>query len=201
MKIYRLPQSDPENFGPKRVRSKKYRKLEKHGQLDLFTSGKILRLQPSSSFEEALVLDESGDTQSAKKWYQKAIQIEDSTADACCNLGIILYEEKDYPSAINNFTLCLGHNPRHCEAHFNLANVYAEVGDLGLAKLHYRIAIEIEPGFLGSYINLGLALAKNDEYEEAIEVLNTFLAQAPEHERQPAEDLVTTLKVMASNSR
>lgn len=194
MKIFKLPQSDPENFGPKRVRSKKYRDLEKNGQLNLFTSNKIHRLEPRSLFDLALQYDEKGDTEAAKKLYMKSIKKESDVADAYCNLGIISCEEKNYAEGINFFALCLKHNPRHYKAHFNLANTYAEIGDIELAKIHYQVSIKIAPNFPNNYFNLGLMLAKNQEYAEAVKNLEYFISVAPPDEQNFAVDFIKKLR-------
>jgi tetratricopeptide (TPR) repeat protein len=199
MKIFKLPQSDPKNFGSKRVRSKKYRELEKNGQLNLFTKGKILHMNAQSPFEKALALDEKGETEAAKKMYFKSIEMDRNTADAYCNLGIIACEEKKYAKGINYFTLSLKYNPRHYKAHFNLANTYIEIGDTKLAKIHYKVSIEIAPEFPNSYFNLGLTLAKMQEYKEAIKVLKKFLSLAPSLEQQTAKDFIQKLSVITDS--
>lgn len=197
MKILRLPQSDPKNFGPKRVRSKRYRELEEHGQLNLFTSGKILHLQSLSTFEEALLLDERGDSEGAKKLYQKAIERKESVDDAYCNLGIIAFGEEKFAEAVDYLTMCLSKNPRHYQAHFNLANVYAEIGNMSLARQHYRICIRINPDFVSAYFNLGLTLASFEEYDAAVKALRTYLDLADFDDQQPALELIQQMQALA----
>jgi len=192
MKIHRLPASDPKKFGPKRVRTRRNRTLEDYGQLNLF-SGKILYLNSDPPFEQALHLDEQGEYTEAKKYYLKAIDIEDSVADSYCNLGIIVSRNGDYSEAVNYLTLSLRYDHRHYEAHFNLGNIYAEIGEVPLAKIHYEIAIEIEPGFSNSYFNLGLLLVMNHKYDEAIKWLKKYLEIAPQGEYQPALELINKI--------
>jgi tetratricopeptide (TPR) repeat protein len=50
----------------------------------------------------------------------------------------------------------LKHDPRHVEAHYNLANLYYDAGDFPLARLHYEAATQIEPNFSLVYYNLAL---------------------------------------------
>ena len=68
-----------------------------------------------------------------KQEYLKAIESKDSIADAYCNLGILESQDKNYSKAIDCFTLCLKEDPRHFEAHYNLANLYAEIGNFMFA--------------------------------------------------------------------
>ena len=121
---------------------------ELQGQLNLFrveTPPRLARLL--TPFEEALLLHEQGDAQAAEH-YQEAINEGDNVAEAYCNLGILNLERGQTSSALDNFTRSLKNDPRHVEAHYNLANLYYDAGDLQLAKLHYEAAAQIEPGLL-----------------------------------------------------
>lgn len=192
-KVVQFPISSPEKFGFKPVRKKKSEQPDKKGQLNLFAGGKLVKLNQLTPFEEALIMDDQGETQKAKDLYQKAIELKDSVADAYCNLGIIESEARQYTKAIDCFTRCLKEDPRHYEAHYNLANQYAEVGNLALAKIHYQMCIEIEPAFPNAYFNLGLTLAMNREVEQAIQSLLTFRSVAEADDRSQAEDLINML--------
>jgi tetratricopeptide (TPR) repeat protein len=183
----------PEKFGLQRARQKKGKKAGKPNQLNLFTGGKVVKLNQLSVFDEALLLDEQGQTKSARQYYQRAIEEDDCLADAYCNLGIIESTEGNYPKAIDCFTLCLKQDPRHCEAHYNLANLYAEVGNHALAKMHYAIAIELEPNFPNSYFNLGLTLAIIKEYKDAVQYLKMYRDLTPSEEHHQTNDLIFKL--------
>jgi tetratricopeptide (TPR) repeat protein len=191
-KVVKFPIQTPEKFGFKPVRKKKASRQEKQGQLSLFTGGKVVKLNQLSPFEEALILDEQGEPK-AKGLYQKAIQVGDSIADSYCNLGILESQEKNYSKAIDCFTLCLKEEPRHFEAHYNLANLYAELGNFPLAKVHYQMSIEVEPDFPNSHFNLGLTLAMNKEIEEAILSLMNYRRLAPPEDHSHVEELIDNL--------
>ena len=198
-KIIQFPLNPaPEKLGLQRARKKKGKEGGKAGQLDLFTGGKVIKLNQLTVFEEALFLDEQGDIKQARQYYQKAIEANDCAADAYCNLGIIESQEGNYAKAIDCFTLCLKQNPRHYEAHYNLANLYAEVGNHRLAKMHYTIAIELEPNFPNSYFNLGLTLAVTKEYKEAVQYLKKYKDLAPAEEHQQTDDLIYKLSTTLS---
>jgi tetratricopeptide (TPR) repeat protein len=192
-KIIKFPIPTPEKFGPQRVRKRKEPRQSSTGQLNLFTSGRVIKLNQLSVFEEALILDEQGNKERAKVGYQQAIDQEDSVADAYCNLGIIESVEGLNTKAIDSFTNCLKVNPRHFEAHYNLANLYAELGNLPLAKAHYEISIQLEPSFPNSYFNLGLTLAMNKQFEDAIKTIRKFRKLAPAEDQMLADDLIKKL--------
>jgi len=193
-KVIQFPGSSPEKFGFKPVRKKRKSTGEIPGQLDLFSGGKVRSLHPLSVFEEALMLDEEGDNRGrVREHYLKAVESGDSVADAYCNLGILESEEHHNIQAIDYFTKSLKEDPRHHEAHYNLANLYAEIGDLPLAKIHYQMAITIEPEFPNSYFNLALTLAINKEVEESIKALLTYRDLVYDEDRNQAEQLINNL--------
>lgn len=191
-KVIQFPKPHVEKFGFRPVRKKGKPSKGKQGQLDLFSVGKVVRLNQLSRFEEALLLDDRGDSK-AREIYLRSIEEGDSIADSYCNLGVLESQAGNHTKAIDCFTRCLKENPRHYEAHYNLANLYAEVGNLGLAKVHYRISIEVEPHFPNSHFNLGLTLAMNKEIEEAVESLKAYCRLVSPKERGQAEELIQTL--------
>jgi tetratricopeptide (TPR) repeat protein len=192
-KVVQFPVPSPEKFGFKPVRKKKPGEPEKKGQLNLFAGGKLVKLNQLTPFEEALLIDDTGDAMKARELYLRAINEKDAVADAYCNLGIIESEARNYTKAIDCFTRCLKEEPRHFEAHYNLANQYAEVGNLPLAKVHYQMSIEIEPEFPNSYFNLGLTLAMNKEIDDAIQALVNYRNLVAPEERGQAEELIGML--------
>lgn len=191
-KVIQFPVPNPEKFGFKPVRKRGREEPNKHGQLNLFTGAKVVSLHKLSLFEQALLLDEQGDAQAAEV-YQQAIDAGDSVADAYCNLGILESEKKNLTKAVDCFTKSLKADPRHFEAHYNLANVYAEIGNYPLAKIHYQISIEMEPTFPNSHFNLGLTLAMNREIEDAIKSLLHYKSLVAHDEQSQAEELISNL--------
>ncbi len=191
-KVVKFPIQTPEKFGFKPVRKKREVPPEKPGQLNLFLGGKLVKLNQLSTFEEALMLDEQDDDR-ARGHYQKAILERDSIQDAYCNLGIIESKLRNYSKAVDCFTLALKEDPRHFEAHYNLANLYAELGNLPLAKVHYEMSIGIEPEFPNSYFNLGLTLAMNKEIEEAIQALLSYKRLSTQDDQHQVDELIENL--------
>lgn len=191
-KVVKFPVQPPEKFGFRPVRKTRPANPNKPGQLNLFVGGKVVKLNQLSSFEEALLLDEQGDER-ARELYLKAIVEFECVPDAFCNLGIIESRARNYSKAVDCFTLSLKEDPRHFESHYNLANLYAELGNLPLAKLHYQISINIEPEFPNSYFNLGLTQAMNKEIEESVQSLLTYKRLAAQDDVTPVDELIDSL--------
>lgn len=194
-KVIKFPVPAPEKFGPERVRKKKDEGEEKttNAQLNLFISAKVVRMHQLSPFDEALMMDDQGEKSKAKAGYQKAIDNGDSVADALCNLAIIESQEGITAKAIDHFTQCLKYEPRHHEAHYNLANLYAEIGNFPLARVHYEIAIEIEPSFSNSYFNLGLTLAMTKDFKEAVKAIQQYRELTPLENHRQTDELLFKL--------
>ncbi len=190
-------------LGYKRVRK---RAAESPDQLHLFPrpTGQVLPFAPQLSvFEQALMLDERGDP-AAAEFYAKAIAEQDCVADAYCNLGIIESQGGNTAKAFDCFTTSLKLNPRHSEAHYNLGNLYFDVNDLHLARIHYEMAGQVDPSFANVYFNLGLVQAISNDLAAAINALMRYQELVSEAEGRNVEELLHNLRkslAAAKNSR
>jgi tetratricopeptide (TPR) repeat protein len=158
---------------------------ELQGQMNLFKAAQSRVSRLLSPFEEALMLHERGDAKAAQL-YREAILEGDNLADAYCNLGIIELEQGRMPKALDCFSLALKNEPRHVEAHYNLANLYFDASDLQLAKLHYETAAELEPGFSPLHYNLALVYYKLEDLDGACAALHRYKELAPEDQEMKA---------------
>src|SRR5436190_16794140 len=179
------------------TRVKRRAKAAEHpGQLHLFTqpTAQILSFaSPLSAFEQALMLDERGDLKAAE-FYTRAIENQDCVADAYCNLGIIESEKGNTTRAFDCFTTSRKHDPRHSEAHYNLANLYFDVNDFRLAQIHYEMAAELDPSFASVYFNLSLVRAINNDSTAALNALDRYRSLVSEEEAHNAEELLHDLQ-------
>jgi tetratricopeptide (TPR) repeat protein len=193
-KVVKFPQPTPEKFGFKPVRKRRENSGTSQKQLNLFAGGRVVKLGNLTTFEEALILDEQANPQ-AKALYLKAIEEGDCVADAYCNLGILESQDNHHSQAIDYLTMGLKHDPRHFEAHYNLANLYAEVGNLLLAKVHYQMAIQVEPDFPNAHFNLGLTLAMLNESKQAVEELYAYKRLSEKDDLRHVDELIATISL------
>src|SRR5204862_2681851 len=98
------------------------------------------------------------------------------------------------PKAFDCFTTALKHDPRHLEAHYNLANLYFELNDFRLAQIHYEMAAEVDPSFANVYFNLALVQSINDELAAAIGTLTKYQQRVSADEARHADELWRNLK-------
>lgn len=196
-KIIKFPVQAPEKFGNRRIRRKRKPDLEEFGQLNLFEAGKVIDLPGDKSFfEEALQRDERGDGQ-AEKYYLLAIENEECMEDALCNLAVLKSSNGDHISAVDYLTQCLKRSPRHFEAHYNLGNVYSDIGNFELAKAHYELATQISPEYPNGHYNLGLVLISLKDYKNALDSINRYVDLEPNTDITKAKELITTLTAIA----
>jgi len=198
-RVVKFPVNASPRFKLKPVRSKKKEK-EKDSQLNIFNSpdSKVVQMTGSlSPFEEAMIYDQEG-SRKARKLYEKAIEKNDHAADAWCNLGILEYQEGNKSKAVSSFTRSLKEDPRHFEAHYNLANVYLDIENLELAKLHYEVAAEIDSRHADVFYNLGVVYAMLKEFDHAIESLEKHLELVPASESNDARGFLLSLKASLS---
>jgi len=93
---------------------------------------------------------------------------------------------------------CLKENPRHFEAHYNLANLYAEWEIWRLLKFITRS--QLRSSLLpNSHFNLGLTLAMNKEIEEAILSLQSYSRLVSHQEKKQALELINNLSHTLGN--
>lgn len=181
-------------FGYKRVRRRG--RFADPNQLPLFAepTAQILSFTPDlGSFEHALVWDEQGDPRAAEL-YRKAIAEGDCVADAYCNLGIIESQKGNTTKAFDCFTTSLRHEPRHAEAHFNLGNLYFDVNEVRLARVHYELAAEMDPSFANVFFNLALVLAMGHDLAGSINALTRYKELVSEEDGRTADELLENLK-------
>ena len=154
---------------------------ELQGQMSLFRpqGSQVARLL--TPFEEALLLHEQGDER-ATEFYVEAISEGDNIAEAYCNLGIIELDLGNTIGALENFTQSLKNDPRHVEAHYNLANLYYDACDFPLARLHYEAAAQIEPNFSLVYYNLALVYHRLNNVPAATQSLKRYKELEPSDE-------------------
>lgn len=186
------------------TRVKKRAKAGEHpNQLPLFPqpTARILSFAPDQSwFEQALMLDEREDPKAAE-FYARAIEENDCVADAYCNLGIIESQKGNTTRAFDCFTTSLKHEPRHSEAHYNLANLYFDLNDFRLAQAHYLMAAEVDPVFANVYFNLALVQVINNDPVAAVATLNKYQELVSQDEARVAEELLRNLKKSLAGAR
>lgn len=110
----------------------------------------------------------SGRTIAAEQNYRKAIEIKPDYADAYCNLGNLLRDQKRFDEALvccfEAIRLC----PNLAEGHNNLGNVLKDLDRLSDAEASFREAIRLQPTLPEAHYNLGNILKSAGRLMDAV---------------------------------
>lgn len=115
---------------------------------------KVDETSAKAHFIRGFALKEKGDTATAIKAFQKAVDLDQSYYDAFIQLGL-LFSAKKNKLAIDYFNSALNLKPQSIEALYNLAMYYQETEDFNKAMEKYRNILQIDPRYKFAYFNLG----------------------------------------------
>ncbi|MDX9858174.1 MAG: tetratricopeptide repeat protein [candidate division Zixibacteria bacterium] len=90
------------------------------------------------------------------------------------------FELGRFREAADHYRRIIERGDAGAETYNDLANCYFKLEELDQAELFYREALSIRPGDYSAARNLGLALARQERYEEAIEFLEAVAGSTDE---------------------
>jgi tetratricopeptide (TPR) repeat protein len=116
----------------------------------------------------------------AEQYYLNAINISPNSEEAIYNLGIYYQENEKYDRAIETYTTLLKINPRHFDAHFNIATIDTRwLKKYDEALTHFSQAIEIDPKNARGYFGRGVCYKKMGNLKNAEADFRTALQMDP----------------------
>jgi tetratricopeptide (TPR) repeat protein len=108
-------------------------------------------------FEKGLDLEQAGaPLNEVIQAYQKAAEIDPTSAGALVNLGTVYFNVRDWRQAEQFYRKAVDVDPEYALAHFNLGNLYDERGDQAAALDHYLAAIAIHARYADAHYNIAL---------------------------------------------
>ncbi len=114
----------------------------------------------------------------AIKEFQKAIELDPSSAHAHDNLATVYSEKKLYREALGEYLTAIRLEPDSATAHYNLACFLAtHAQDMAVAE--YGESIQLDPEYPDAHLNLGLTFADLGKTEEALKELGRAIELAP----------------------
>ncbi len=129
------------------------------------------------------------DTQAAEA-FQQAAKLDPDLAEAHFRLGLVydalnkLEEaEGEYKKAVETYKKYLNENPKDAEGHYNLAQAYSALHLYSEAVREYRQAAKLKTDDADIYYDLGMALTKLAQYDEAAVAFSKSLEIDPENYR------------------
>jgi Flp pilus assembly protein TadD len=92
------------------------------------------------------------------------------------------YMRKDFTARLSGFAHAVRVDPDDLEAHYNLASLSEQSGDMRAAETHYREALRIDPVHPQSLNNLGVLLCRRNEIAEAVPLFEQALKEQPDYD-------------------
>jgi predicted TPR repeat methyltransferase len=126
---------------------------------------------------------ECGQLEEARDAYRRALEIAPAHADTLVNLAITLRSLGDPATALEKVKQAINIAPEHVSAHHNLGNILHDLKEYELALTAYNNAIELNPSDEDESTKaIAKILYRHDRQEEAIAMLQRFLAKKPNDE-------------------
>ena len=145
--------------------------------------------RPSSSTQKSArtysnlgtVLVEKGLVDEAIANYQKAVELEPTSALVHTNLGTVLGDKGRLDEAIASHRKAIELVPKLAAAHSNLGENLTKKGQLDEAIAECEKAVELEPTSAGAHHNRGNALLRKGQFDEAMACFRKALDLDPTH--------------------
>jgi len=131
-------------------------------------------------FDQAIALHQRGELHAAERLYQRVLLMEPASFAPRHMLGVIRYQQGQYPQAMEQITAALELNPNIPDAWTNLGNVQMAAGRAEEALASYRKALALSPAnpaLAGAVARILWDLGRKDE---ALEEITRLLAARPE---------------------
>ncbi len=133
-----------------------------------------------SCITKGLAAEEDDDSESAERWYRRALSMEPRHAGALVNLGNLVFEQGRHRTASELYRAATRVKPSFAPAWYNLANSLDELGRRDLAVENYKKCLSIDPNYADAHFNLALVLEKDGSRVSARHHWEAYLNLEPE---------------------
>jgi tetratricopeptide (TPR) repeat protein len=107
------------------------------------------------------------DFDSAKRYYERSLKLNNKYAEAINNLGTIAYAKKNYRRAIGQYKKALRYNPESASIYSNLGTAYFARKNYDDAMKAYQTAISLDPEVFDHTSTAGVLLQERTVEERA----------------------------------
>jgi tetratricopeptide (TPR) repeat protein len=141
---------------------------------------RVRRAAAEHWFQRGLELEQTGaPLEEVIEAYQKAVELDPTSAGALVNLGTIQFNARNWKDAERYYLDALQADPNYALAHFDLANLYDERGDRLKALEHYQAALKISPQYADAHYNLALLYQASNQPMTAVRHWTEYLKLDP----------------------
>ena len=136
---------------------------------------------PKIRLAQAVALHQQGQLAQAKAMYTRLLEEDSAHADALHLLGMVAYQERNYPLASDLIQKAIAIQPSMAGYYSNHGLVLRELGQFELALASYEKSLSIRPGVPETYNNQGILYAGAGRYKEAIDCYDRAIAAKPDY--------------------
>ncbi len=109
-------------------------------------------------YDLAISTAKAGQTHESIDFFRQLIAIDNEYKHAHTNLGLLLFQQKEYKPAQSEFLTAIEQDKQDAIAYNHLAIIERQQGLFEPAKQHYLQALEINPEYANAHLNLGILL-------------------------------------------
>ena len=145
---------------------------------------KLTQSQPSAAVPWALLAAAQaglGKLEDAAAHYHTALALDPNFIEARFNLGLLYFQNRDWPAAIECFERVQHLQPKHPQVRMRLANALHAANRLAEAANAYATAVSEIPNHAETRANYGSALMGLNRMAEALEHYDVAVRLDPEH--------------------
>ena len=145
---------------------------------------KLLVSQPSHSDALHLLATshaQLGSLPEAVRYFERALQINDTLPSVFVNKGITFQALKRFNEALLNYNSGICLNPGYPEAFCNRGNVLQALDRFEEALQSYKLSTRIKPHYAEAFCNQGNALQAVDRFDEALVSYGAAISMNPEY--------------------
>lgn len=152
--------------------------LSSEARADIFMARKMYReaveiylsIKPPTAIiynKVGIAYHQSGNLDSAKKYYDRALKLNRNYAEAINNVGTVHYARKSFRRAVSTYKRALKISPDSASVHSNLGTAYFARKDYKRAIEEYEIALKLDPDVFEHRSTQGVLLQERTVEERA----------------------------------
>jgi tetratricopeptide (TPR) repeat protein len=115
----------------------------------------------------------------AREAFEKALGLNENSAEAQLGLGLVCNDEKRYAEAEKHLLKAQQLNPADWHVHYELGRAYYGLDQLENAEKRLRLARKAHPDYGNLYLLLANVLVLQHKYAEGLAEMEEFLKVAP----------------------
>jgi tetratricopeptide (TPR) repeat protein len=122
-------------------------------------ASEVVKVDPRPElYDFAITTAKEGQINESIDFFRQLIEIDNEYKYAHTNLGLLIFQQKYYKLAKNEFMIAIEQDKKDAIAYNHLAIIERQQGLFEQSKQHYLQALEINPEYANAHLNLGILL-------------------------------------------